>query len=100
MTNETWESICDIVESIIKYGQVASKRRWSYLVTLFTYLDLPLLDPIDKAMPPKLKLEEIESDFDKTKKHILEITQLTMEKIKQLIARPLISLMSIDLFLK
>ena len=50
-------------------------------MTLFTYLDLPLLDPIDEAMPLKLKLEEIESDFDKTKKHILEITQLTIEKI-------------------
>ena len=69
-------------------------------MTLLGYLDLTLLDPIDEAMPPKLKLEEIESDFDKTKEQILEITQLTMEEIKQLIKRPLASLMRIGLFLK
>ena len=51
-------------------------------------------------MPPILKLEQIESDFAKTKEKILEITQLTMEETKQLIERAPYSLMRIDLFLK
>ena len=69
-------------------------------MTLLGYLDLPLLDPIDEAMPLKLKLEQIESDFAKTKDQIVEITQLAMQEIKQLIERPLGSLMRIDLFIK
>ena len=67
---------------------------------LLGYLHLPVLYPIDEAMPPKFKLEKIEANFTKVKEHILEITQLTMEEIKQLIERPLASLMWIDMFLK
>ena len=100
MIIETWESICDLVESIIKYGKVACKRRWLSLETLLRYLDLPLLDPIDEAMPLKLKLEQIENDFAKVKEKILEITQLTMDEIKKCIETPLSSLMRIDIFLK
>ena len=90
---ETWEGICDMVESIIKDGQVACKRRWFASETLLGYLDLPLLDPIDEAMPPKLELEQIKNEFSKFKEQILEITQLTMDEIKQLIETPLASLM-------
>ena len=64
---ETWENVCDLVESIIKDGQVACKRRWFASETLLGFLDLPLLDPIDEAMPLKLKLEQIESEFAKFK---------------------------------
>ena len=96
----TWENVRDLVESIIKDGHVACKRRWFASETLIGYLDLPLLDPIDEAMPPKLKLEQIESDFTKVKEQILEITQLTMDEIKQWIETPLASLMKIDMFFK
>ena len=51
-------------------------------------------------MPPKLKLDKIESDFTKVKERILEINQLTMDEIKQLIETPLASLIQIDMFLK
>ena len=63
-------------------------------------MDLPLLDPIHEAMPPKLKLEQIERDSSKEKEKILDITQLTVEEIKHWIETPLASLMNIDLFLK
>ena len=97
---ETWENVCDLVESIIKDGQVACKKRWFASKTLLCYLDLPLLDLIDEVMPLKFKLEQIEHDFPKVKEQILEITQLSMDEIKQWIETPLASLMRIDLFLK
>ena len=75
-------------------------RRWFSSETLLGYLDLPFLDPFDEVMPPKLKLEQIESDFAKVKEKILEITQLSMDEIKQWIEIRLASLMKIDLFLK
>ena len=100
VTIETWESICDVVESIINYGQVACKRRWFALEIPLAYLYVPLLDPIDEAMPTKLKLEQIENDFAKVKEQKLEITQLTMDEIKQWIETALTSLMAIDMFLK
>ena len=59
-----------MVESIIKDGHVACKRRWFASETLLGFLDLPLLDPIDEAMPLKLNLEQIESDFAKVKEKI------------------------------
>ena len=69
-------------------------------MTLLGFLDLALLDPINEAIPPKLKLEQIKSDFAKTKEKMLDITQITMEEIKQLIKIPLGSLMGIDMFIK
>ena len=48
---EIWENACDLVESIIKDGQVACKIIWFASETLLGYLDLPFLGPIDEAMP-------------------------------------------------
>ena len=73
VTIETWESICDAVESIIKDGQAACKRRWLAAETLLSFLDMPSLDLIDQALPPKLKLEEIEINFPTSKEQIQEI---------------------------
>ena len=70
MSIETWDNVYDLVESIIKDGQVACKRRWFASKTFLSFLDLPLLDPIDEAMPPKLKLVQIESEFAKFKEKI------------------------------
>ena len=67
---ETGENICDLVESIIKDGHVACKRKLFSSVNLFGFLDLLLLDRIDEALPPKLQLEQIESDFTKAKEWI------------------------------
>ena len=49
---------------------MACKRRWFSSETLLGFLNFPFLDPIDEAMPPKIKLEQIESDFDKVKEKI------------------------------
>ena len=57
VTIEFWESIYDVVESIIKDGHVIWKNKWFSSVTLLGFLDIPLLEPIDQAAPPKLKLE-------------------------------------------
>ena len=38
---ETWENVCDLVESIIKDGQVACKRIWFASENLLGYMDLP-----------------------------------------------------------
>ena len=51
---ETWENVCDLVESIIKDGHVDCKRKWFSSIKLLSFLDLPLLNPIDEALPPKL----------------------------------------------
>ena len=82
MIIETWERICDTVESIIKDGQEACKRMCSTLELLLEYMDLPALDPIDEATRPKLKLEQIRSDSVKVKEHIFVMNQFSMEEIK------------------
>ena len=63
-------------------------------------MDLSFLDPIDEVMTPKLKLEQIESDFAKVKEKILEITQLSMDEIKQWNETPITSSMRIVMFIK
>ena len=78
VTIETWESICDAVESIIKGGNMACRRRWLAAKTLLSFLDFPSLDMIDQELPPKLKLEEIEWNISTTKDKIQGIIHLTM----------------------
>ena len=56
-----------MVESIIRDRQAACRRRWNASETLLGYLDLAFLDPIQEAMPLKLKLEQIERDFAELK---------------------------------
>ena len=89
-----------MVESIIRDRQAACRRRWNASETLLAYLDLELLDPIEEAMPLKLKLEHIERDFAEVKEWIMQMNQLIMEEIMHWIETPLTSLMRIDLFLK
>ena len=57
VTIETWDDICDSVESIIREGKSACERRWAASKVLLDYLDLPLLDPISQAHSLKLHLE-------------------------------------------
>ena len=42
---------------------------------------MPYLDPSDHALPPKLKLEEIERNFATAKEKIQVMNQLTMQEI-------------------
>ena len=37
---ETWENVCELVESIIQDGQVTCKKRWFPTETLLYFLDL------------------------------------------------------------
>ena len=37
VTIETWESICDVVESIIKYRKAACKRSWTTTKTFIGF---------------------------------------------------------------
>ena len=99
MSIETWKNVCDLSDSIIKDGHVACKRNWFASVNLLGFLDLPLLDPIDEALPPKLHLEQIENEFTKSKEWIQDISQLHLDQIKECIESPLTRLINIDLFL-
>ena len=69
-----WESIYDVVESIIRDGHVAWKCRWTDFETLLSFLELPSLYPIDQVLPPELKLEEIERTFTAAKEWIHEVS--------------------------
>ena len=60
VTIETWEGICDAIETIIQDGQAACKRRWTASNVLLGFLGLPMLGPIKEVPSPKLKLEEVE----------------------------------------
>ena len=53
---ESWENVCESVESTIKDGQVACKKRWFTLENFLSFLNLPLMDLIEYGMPPKLKM--------------------------------------------
>ena len=57
VTIETWDNICDLVEAIIREGQLACECRWTTSKFLLDYLDFPLLDSIAQASSPKLHLE-------------------------------------------
>ena len=63
-------------------------------------MDLAHLDPIEEAIPMKLKLEQFERDFAEVKEWIMQMNKLTMEEMRHWIETPLASLMRIDLFLK
>ena len=54
---ETWESVCELVESIIRNKQVAFKKRWFSLETFFRFSGPTLQDPIEDSLPPNFKLE-------------------------------------------
>ena len=54
---ESWENVCESIESIIHDGQVSCKKRRFASENLLSFMDLPLMDPIEVAMPSNLKLE-------------------------------------------
>ena len=67
VTIETWEGICDIVDSIIDEGQAAWKRRLIASDVLLNFLKLPMLGSINQVVRPNKKLEEIEQTFTTVK---------------------------------
>ena len=78
VTIETWESICDSLEALIKEGQMACEKRWSYARSLLCYLYFLVLDPISGAPSPKLQLEQVERHFDAARELIQQINLLRM----------------------
>ena len=40
------------------------------------FMDLTLMDTIEDALPPKIKLEQVERDFSNTKEQIEQIDHL------------------------
>ena len=67
--------------------------------TLLSFLDLPSLDSIDQALPPKLKLEEIEWNFATSKDPIQGINQLTMQEIMRWVDIPHVAMVRIHVYL-
>ena len=75
---ESWENVCESVESTIKDGQVACKKRWFTLENFLSFLNLPLMDLIEYGMPPKLKMEQIDRNFLKSKEKTKQLDHLHM----------------------
>ena len=75
---ETWKNICDLVQAMIREGNLACERRWLAYKVFLSYLDLLVLDPIAQAPSPKLQLEQVEWHFDAAKEQIQQINKLTL----------------------
>ena len=60
VTIETWGSLCDMVGSIVQDGREACKHRWKNSKVLLDFLGFPMLEPIEEAPSPKIKLDEVE----------------------------------------
>ena len=97
---ETWEGICDSVETLINEGQKTCDTRWSYPEDFLTYLDLPVLEPISHEPSPKLQLEKLEQHFDTDKELIHQINLITMQEMKIWIEAPHASITRIQAFVK
>ena len=54
---EYWENVCELVESTIQDGQITCNKRWFTSENLLGFMDLPLIDPIEYALPPNIMLE-------------------------------------------
>ena len=67
---ETWEAMCDLVEAIVNVGKKVCKNRWFASNNFLTYLSLPILEPLNDAVCPKVHLEEVEKQFDHRKELI------------------------------
>ena len=87
-TIETWEGICDAVDTIIQNGQAACKRRCIASDVLLGFLGFHVPRPIKEAPSPKLKLEEVEQSFVAAKEKIQGVTQLTFQEITSWIETP------------
>ena len=65
---------------------------------LSRFLDVPLIDPIEDSLPPKIKLEKVEREFSKTKEWIEKLYHIHVAEIKEWILSPLTSQMRINIF--
>ena len=100
VTVETWEGICDIVDSIIHEGQATCKRRQRASDGLLGFLKLPMLGLINQAVPPKLKSGEIEQTFIAVKEKIQGVTQITLQEITSCIEIPSSTTVKIQMYLQ
>ena len=73
---ESWENVCELVESTIHDGNIACEKRWFTSENLLSFLDFPPMDPTEDALSPKIKLEQVEREFLKTKEQIEKINNL------------------------
>ena len=66
--------MCDSVEAVVNAGQKVCENRLSASKNLLTYLSLHVLDSVSESLCPKVHLEEVEKQFDDTKKLIQQIS--------------------------
>ena len=96
---EYWENVCESLYSTIQDGKIACKKTWFASESLLSFLDLPLMDPIEDSFPPKIKLEYVEREFSNTKDRIEQLDHLHVAEFKEWIGPPLNLQMRINLFL-
>ena len=95
---ETWGSLCDAVRSIIEDGKEACKHRWKAPDVLFDFLGFPMLEAIEEASTPKLKLDEVKQSFVVSKKILDDLTQIKLEHISSWIERPYCAIVKIEFY--
>ena len=99
VTFETWGSLCDAVRSIIEDGQEACKRRWKASDVLFDFLGLAMLEAIEEASIPKIKLDKFKQSVVVAKKIIEGFTEIKVEDISSWIEKPYSAIVKIEVYI-
>ena len=97
---ESWENVCEIVESMIQERKRVYRKKWFASRTLLSLLGFLVMDLIESALPPKIFIEQDEREHLKSKECIEHINCIHVEEIKEMIESPITSVMRINFFLR
>ena len=64
---ESWENVCEIVESMIQERKRVYRKKWFAFGTLLSLLGFPFMDHIESALPLKIFIEQVEREHFKSK---------------------------------
>ena len=99
VTIETWGTcLCDAVGSIIQDGHEACKLRWTTSKVSLDFLWLPMLELIEEAPSPKLKLDEVDLSFTAAKEQIEGVIQVNLHEIMKWIKTPSFEMVRIEVY--
>ena len=96
---ESWENVCESIESTIQDGQKTYRKRCFAPENLLSLLKFPIMDSIENSMPPKSMIEQVEGGYLKSKERIEQLDHIHIAEIKYLIHSPIDSEMKINLCL-
>ena len=64
---ESWENVCEIVESMIQERKRVYRKKWFASGALLSFLGFPVMDHIESALPLKIFIEQVEREHFKSK---------------------------------